>query len=137
MPQLISREDLVARAARLALDLAGDVPTPSKYARDFLRLLEMVDAAEVEAAWRDQRKYGQPVTFEETAGLLQHLIPARQHLLTTPDYSKDFEEVCTRYTPTAAFQSADPNVILSFAGVLLAVNGVNRPHRRIVAYLQR
>jgi hypothetical protein len=114
--QLISLEDLVARAARLALDLAGEVPTPSKYARDFLRLLELVSLAEVETAWQDQRKPNQPALFEETATLLQHLIPARQNLLISPDYSKDFEEVCTRCGPTAAFQLADPDVVLSLLG---------------------
>lgn len=114
--QLISLKDLVARMARLALDLAGDVPTPAKYAVDFLRLLELVDPVEVEAAWRDQRKPNQPATFEETAILLQHLIPTRQNLLITPDYSKDFEEKCTRCAPTGVFQLADPNVVLSLLG---------------------
>jgi hypothetical protein len=114
--QLISLEDLVARAARLALDLTGDVPTPSKYARDFLRLVELVDPAEVEEAWRDQRKPGPRETFEETNTLLQDLIPARHDLLITPDYSNDTAEVCPRCAPTATFALADPNVVLSLLG---------------------
>jgi hypothetical protein len=114
--RLISLEDLVARTARLTLDLAGDVPTPFKHATDFLRLAELVDPAEVESAWGDHRKPGQPASFEETNRLLQHLIPARQVLLITPDYSKDAEKICSRCMTTDAFRLADPNRILSLLG---------------------
>jgi hypothetical protein len=114
--ELISLEDLVARAARLALDLTGNVPTPSKYARDFLRLAELVNPADVEEAWRDQRKPGHPETFDEANTVLQDLIPARHDLLITPDYSKDTADVCPRCAPTPAFALADPNVVLSLLG---------------------
>ena len=106
--QLISLEDLVARAARLALDLAAGVPTPSKHATDFLRLAELVDPADVEIVWRDHRKPGHPLSFRETSRLLQGLIPACQDLLITPDYSKDTEKVCPRCSATTAFRFADP-----------------------------
>lgn len=46
---LISLEDLVARTARLALDLAGGAPTPAKHAVGFLRLLELVEASGVDS----------------------------------------------------------------------------------------
>jgi hypothetical protein len=114
--QLISLEDLTARTARLALDLAGGVPTPSKYASDFRRLAELVDATEVETAWLDHRKPGQPASFKEATGLLQHLILARQNLLTTPDHSKAAEEVCPRCEGTRSFRLADPKVIRSILG---------------------
>ncbi len=39
--KLISLEDLTARTARLALDLAAGVPTPSKHATDFICFFEM------------------------------------------------------------------------------------------------
>ena len=61
--QLISVEDLTARAARLAFDVVGGVPTASKYARDFLRLTDLVSPSQVEAAWQNQRKATQPATF--------------------------------------------------------------------------
>ena len=106
--QLISLEDLVAREARLTLDLAQRIPVPSKHARDFLRLVELVDPADVETAWQDHRKPKHPITFGETNHLLQDLIPAHPKLLITPHYSNDREKVCTRCSPTATFRLADP-----------------------------
>jgi hypothetical protein len=113
---VISLEDLTARTARLALDLAGGVPTPSKHATDFLRLVELVDPLEVETAWLDHRKPEHPYTFKQAADLLQGLISARQDLLITPDYSKDAEDVCLRCQSIRAFRLADPKVILSILG---------------------
>jgi hypothetical protein len=114
--QVVSLEDLVARSARLALDIAEGFPVPAKHASDFVRLAELVDPAEVEAAWQDHRKPAHPATFGEAHSVLQELIPARQNLLITVDYSKDTEEVCPRCAPTAAFRLADPQWILSLLG---------------------
>lgn len=114
--QLISLEDLVARAARLALDLAAGVPTPSKHVTDFQRLAELVDPAEMETVWCDHRKPEHPVSFEETNRLLHRLIPVCHDLLITPDYSKDTEKVCPRCRTTSAFRFADPKLVLSILG---------------------
>ena len=81
MIKVVSLEDLTARTARLALDLAGGVPTPSKHTTDFLRLAELVDPVEVETAWLDHRKPEHPVTFKEATDLPHNLISARQNLL--------------------------------------------------------
>ena len=51
--RLISLEDLIARLARLTLNLAAEKETPAKHALDFLRLMELVDTKPVETAWRD------------------------------------------------------------------------------------
>lgn len=114
--QLISLEDLIARSARLALDVAAGVPVPSKHASDFLRLVELVDPAAVEAAWRDHRKPAHPTTFAEANRLLRDLIPRRRNLLVTVEYSKDRERVCPRCTPTVAFRLADPKLVRSLLG---------------------
>jgi hypothetical protein len=114
--RLISLEDLVARMARLAQDLSGNVPTPSKHARDFLRLAELVKPADVEIAWEDQRKPAGPRTFREANDLLQSLIPARRNLLITSKYSSNAEEICPRCAPTAGFALADPRLILFLLG---------------------
>lgn len=114
--QLISIEDLVARTARLTLDLADEIATPSKHAADFLRLAELVDPTEVEAAWLDHRKPGQSTSFKEASGLLQRLIPACQRLLITPSYSKNTDGVCDRCRSTGAFRLADPKIIFSLLG---------------------
>lgn len=114
--RLISLEDLVARTARLALDLAEGVPTPSKHAMDFLRLSDLVQPADVEIAWRDHRKQKHPEGFEEANRLLHKLIPARPDLLITPEYSKSADAVCLRCVPETAFQLADPKTVLSLLG---------------------
>ena len=99
--RLISLEDLIARLARLTLDLTGQIETPAKHALDFLRLMELVDTKAVEAAWRDHRKPGHPATFKETSSLLHAVIATRSNLLITPDYSKDATMVCPRCVNTA------------------------------------
>jgi hypothetical protein len=114
--RVISYEDLVARTARLALDLAKNDATPSVHVRDFLRLSELVDTAHIEAVWLDHRKPWHPATFAEASALLKELIPARRHLLIRRHYSNDAETVCPRCQSTAAFQLADPKVVLSLLG---------------------
>ncbi len=114
--RILSFEDLVARTARLALDLAKGDRTPSVHVRDFLRLAELVDPVEMETVWLDHRKVWHPPTFAEANALLKELIPARRHLLILRDYSKDVRAVCPRCKGTAALRLADPKVVLSLLG---------------------
>jgi hypothetical protein len=114
--QLVSLEDLVARAARLLLDLANGVPVASKHAGDYLRFVELADSEGTEVAWKDHRKPMQPATFRETGRVLPDLIRARPNLLITPEYSKNAQEVCPRCAPSAVFHLADPNVVLELLG---------------------
>jgi len=114
--QLISLEDLLARTARLALDLAEGAFVPAKHAIDFMRLAELVDPSKVESIWQDHRRPRHPASFAETVGRLNNLIPACKNLLITPDYSKDATEICGRCAQTSAFRLADPNVVLSLLG---------------------
>jgi hypothetical protein len=115
--RLISLEDLVARAARLALDLATGKPVASKYVHDYLRLAELVDPLQVETAWRDQRRSTDPAMFDEANALLQDLIPTRLDLLITPNYSTDTVGTsCPRCLPSPPFQLADPEVVFSLLG---------------------
>lgn len=110
---VVSLEDLVARAARLLLDLADGVPVASKHARDYLRFVDLVDA---ETAWQDHRKPTHPLTFREADRSIRELIRIHPGLLITPEYSNNTGEICPRCVPTAAFQLADPNVVLSLLG---------------------
>ena len=114
--RLISLEDLIARLARLTLDLAGKIETPAKHALDFLRLMELVDTNAVEAVWRDHRKPAQPATFKETSSLLHALIATRPYLLITPDYSKNAMTVCPRCVNTNRFRLADPSALRAILG---------------------
>lgn len=114
--RLISLEDLVARMARLALDLAEGVPVPAKYVRDYARLANLVNPAEVEEAWRDQRKPKHPSTFEETHALLSHLIPTHHRLPPAAEYSKDVEAICPRCDSGGVFRLAEAGVVLALLG---------------------
>jgi hypothetical protein len=114
--RLISLEDLVARSARIVLDIAEGVAVERKYARDFLRLVRLLDPAVVETVWQDHRKPDQPETFREANALLQSLIPAHPELLIESEYATSAEEICGRCANTSAFHLADRRVILSLLG---------------------
>jgi hypothetical protein len=114
--QLISGEDVLARAARLLLDLRRDVPVAAKHASDYLRLEQLMLTADSEAAWQDHRKLDHPVMFSEANALVRGLIATHRNLLITPDYSKDATKICSRCVPTTAFPLADPHLLLSLLG---------------------
>jgi hypothetical protein len=114
--QLISREDVLAQAARLLLDLRGGVPVPAKHANDYLRLHKLMQPSDVGVAWKDHRKPDHPVAFHEASTLVRGLIAAHRDLLITPYYSMDVTQICARCVPTAAFPLADPQLVLSLLG---------------------
>ncbi len=117
--RLISLEDLTARIARLCLDLAEGMPLPAKLARDFLRLLPLVEhipASRMDAVWQDHRKPQQPPTFAEVIKELTYLISARKDLLTVPAYSQNLEEICLRCDSTSRFPLASAEHIHSLLG---------------------
>jgi len=114
--RLVSAADLVARAARLLLDLADGVPVQAKHANDYLRLVERVSPAEMEAAWPDHRRPSHPAEFREARAVLRNLIPARPDLLTVPEYSRNAEAICARCHPVTGFPLADPRTILALLG---------------------
>jgi hypothetical protein len=114
--QVVSLEDLLARQARMLLDLAAGLPVPAKHARDYLRFIAAVELAAIETVWLDHRKPTQPSTFREVRQTLPGLIHAHRELLITPEYSKNPTEVCPRCSPTAAFPLADPTTILALLG---------------------
>jgi hypothetical protein len=114
--RMISLEDITARTARLCMDLAAGAPMPAKHARDFLRLLTLVEPSRVERAWQDQRKPDHPESFAEAAELLRWLIATRRDLQIVPVYSQDARAVCPRCEGSEAFPLADGERILSLLG---------------------
>jgi hypothetical protein len=114
--RIISIEDLLARTARLCMDLAVDTPLPAKHARDFLRLLPLADTVPVEPAWQDHRKPNHPHSFAVTAGLLQKLIVSRSDLQIVPPWSHDVRATCSRCRPTNAFPLADAEDVHALLG---------------------
>jgi len=114
--RVISAEDVLARTARILLDLGEGVPVPAKHAGDYVRLAQWVPACRMETAWQDHRKQGHPLTFHETHSLVSGLLAARRDLLITPEYSKDVRQICPRCVPATAFPLADPKVVLALLG---------------------
>lgn len=113
---IVALEDLMARTARLLLDLASGLPVPAKHAADFLRLSAMPGLRDVQPAWRDHRKPDQPESFTEVSKILSELIPRQRELLVIPEYSQDTQTKCVRCMQADSFPLADPHVILAVLG---------------------
>jgi hypothetical protein len=113
---VVSLYDCAARAARLAWDLAENVPVAPKFARDFLRLLELTEVKESEAVWQDHRKATNPVRFAEVAERLPQTIAARPDLLKVPAYSTDANATCARCRGTRALPLSKPARMLALMG---------------------
>jgi hypothetical protein len=114
--RIVSLQDLVARHARLNWDLIEGRPVAPKYARDFLRLVELVTTDEVQCIWQEHRKPQSPESFAETAVQLRRVIASRSDLLIAPTYSTNVYEVCQRCQGAEAFPLADARQILSILG---------------------
>jgi hypothetical protein len=113
---IVAIEDLAARHARFCWDLSSDQPVAPKYARDFLRMLKLVNVSEVEKVWPEHRKPSYPATFAEVAGELCMLITGRPDLLAIPDYSTNINENCVRCRSTDTLPLAGACQILSLLG---------------------
>jgi hypothetical protein len=113
--QIISMEDLLARMARLTLNIVYGETVPAKHARDFFRLSKLANLECMEKVWPYHRRENHPATFRKAHELLRDLVPYRQELLTTPAYSTAFE-TCKRCIPTPYFQLADPKRLFSILG---------------------
>ena len=114
--KMVSLQDLVARHARLNWNLMEGKTIAPKYARDFLRLIELVTTDEVECIWQEHRTYQSPESFADTAQTLRRLIASRPDLLVPPAYSTNVYEACPRCQVAEAIPLADPRRILFILG---------------------
>jgi hypothetical protein len=112
----VSLQDLVARHARLSWDVMEGRPVAPKYARDFLRLIELVTTDDIERIWQEHRKGQSPESFAEPALQLRRTIASRSELLIAPAYSTNVHEVCPRCQATGGFRLCDPCQILYILG---------------------
>jgi hypothetical protein len=64
--RMVSLEDLIARHARLSWDLLEGNYVAPKFARDFLRMVDLVALDALESIWQEHRKPRQPHSFGET-----------------------------------------------------------------------
>ena len=114
--QVVSLEDLAARAASLLMDLERGVAVSRKHAQDFQVLAQVINLDSVEAAWRDHRKSTDPSTFEEALTRLHGLVESRRNLLVVPDYSHDADAACPRCEETGSFRPASRMTVMSILG---------------------
>jgi hypothetical protein len=114
---IVALEDLLARHARLCCDILGDRPVDPKFARDFIRLLDLnVPDSAIEPVWREHRKPSQPARFAETVSALRNTIRERRDLLVPSAYSTDVLEICPRCHATPYFPLAPAQEILTHLG---------------------
>ncbi|HZP04619.1 MAG TPA: hypothetical protein VFB43_06950 [Terracidiphilus sp.] len=112
----VSLNDLVGRAARLALPLADGQPVLSKHAGDFLRLLKVANLEGAEQTWPQHRRVGNPESFQKAATLLRELILRNSDLLKTPTYSQSVSNHCSRCANVKGLELANREIILSALG---------------------
>jgi hypothetical protein len=116
---VVNFEDLLARHARLCMDLVEVKTLVPKYARDFLRMPECATAETLQGAeevWPEHRKPAFPLAFSEAARQIRRAVEGRSDLLVQPRYFTDVQEVCSRCHSTAAFPLASAEEILAHLG---------------------
>lgn len=114
--RMVSLGDMVARHARLSWDLVDGKAVASKFARDFLRMAEVIEYDEVQDIWPDHRKSQMPPSFTDAVARLREVIQSRPDLLVDPGYSTDSHEVCDRCKDLADFPLAGGGQMLSILG---------------------
>jgi hypothetical protein len=114
--RLVSPQDLAARHARLCWDLVDGREVHPKYVQDFLRLMEVVTAEDIEDLWQEHRKSHFPENFSEALVELQRVIVSRPDLLVTWDYSTNANDVCLRCQETKTLRLATGTQIYSILG---------------------
>jgi hypothetical protein len=114
--QVVSPEDLAARAASLVMDLERSVPVARKHAQDFQILAQVINLDRIEAAWQDHRKSADPGTFKQASGRINDLVKSRSNLLVVPGYSQDTDAACPKCEEIGPFHLAPAAVIVSILG---------------------
>jgi hypothetical protein len=114
--RVVSIEDLAARSARLCMDLASGGQVPAKHARDFLRMLPLVEVDAMDAIWQEHRKPNHPPSFAAAAMLLLDLISTRKDLQIVPQYSLDARARCSRCQESETFPLVQAGRVLSLLG---------------------
>ena len=92
--QVVSLEDLAARAASLLMGIEQSATVARKHAQAFDSMLPFIDPDRAEIAWQDQRKPRDPSAFKEASARIRSLLESRSNLLIEVEYSRDVDAVC-------------------------------------------
>lgn len=114
--QVVSLEDLAARAASLLMDIERGAKVHRKHAQDFKSLSLAISLERVEVAWQDHRKPADPSTFKEASTRLRTLMELRSNLLMVPEYSHDVDVICPKCEVVEPFRLSSPLTIISILG---------------------
>jgi hypothetical protein len=114
--RMVSLLDMVARHARLCWDMTDEQEVAPKFARDYLRMVALVERKEVQEVWREHRKPPMPVIFADADARLRELIVTRGDLQVAPKYSTNVDELCNRCKDDAEFPRANAEDMLAILG---------------------
>lgn len=114
--RLLSLEDVEAAHARVCWDLMEGKRVDPKYARDFMRMVGLVQPDEIEDLWQEHRKPECLESFAETARELRGAIASNPELLAPVARLIDVGKVCPRCQGTEAFPLAEAGQVLSILG---------------------
>jgi hypothetical protein len=114
--RVVALEDLAARHARLCWDLVDGKCVAPKFARDFLRMVELVRLDRMESIWREHRKAWFAATFGEAVAEIRRAIELWAEFLMTPAYSTDAGQACERCEGRGEFVPARATEMLARLG---------------------
>lgn len=114
--RILSLEDVEAAHAGVCWDLLEGKRVDPKYAKDFVRMLDLVKSDEIENVWQEHRKPECTASFAETARELRAAIASKPELLAPVARLMDVSAVCPRCHGTDAFRLAEASQVLSILG---------------------
>ncbi len=113
---VVSFADALARLARLCWQVVSGEQLEAKFARDFMRLLDLQGDEAMDATWAEHRKNGMPKQFVDAAREIVASLAVSGDALTTRVYTIDPDEVCPRCHDTAALRRAPAARMLELLG---------------------
>jgi hypothetical protein len=113
---IVSAEDIAAKLLTVIHSAANGEPIEPKYVESFHLLSTVADLDILREVWREYRKEGQPVDFEEAADAVQRSITAHPGLLQAGHYSQDVDRTCPWCCESKLFPLAPRSKIYGILG---------------------
>ena len=113
---VVSAEDLSAKLLSIIYPITSGEPVEPKYVESFRALSTVVDLEKVKNVWRDYRKEGQPLNFEEAAEAIWRSLTLHPDLLQIGHYNRDVNQTCPWCSKSELFPLADLSKICNILG---------------------
>jgi hypothetical protein len=114
--RVVSAEDLSAKLLSIIYSATTGEPVEPKYVESFRELSTVVDLEKVNNVWRDYRKEGQPLNFEEAAEAIRRSLTVHPDLLQIGHYNRDVNQTCPWCSKSELFPLADLSKICNILG---------------------